>query len=411
MQLFTGKQYLEIDIANSYGLDKETWNKRLEWFEANRSQLERAPFGDLVQFAQNAEEPPQFLAGVNAYRKMLLGQPTGYLCGLDATASGIQLLSAMSGCHDSAQQCNLVHTGKREDTYTNVHVAINDVLGSQSVYQRKPVKQATMTHFYGSKAVPRETFGEDTPELEAFYKTIDKLLPGANMLNRDLLILWRPDALAHEWTLPDGFDVKVKVMANVEHGFTFLGDAHTVIEKVNAPQESGLSIGANIVHSIDGMVVREMGRRCNFDADKLEAMYQMLHIGAGGTSTLREKDLALLRVLALADQAGFLSVVMFEYLDEQNLGHLSPAHRAEAISLMESMPAKPFKLLAIHDCFKFHANYGNDVREQYRNILAELADSNILSSIATQIRGTYTPVNKITPNLSTHIRQSEYALS
>lgn len=61
--------------------------------------------------------------------------------------------------------------------------------------------------------------------------------------------------------------------------------------------------------------------------------------------------------------------------------------------------------------FKFHANYGNDVREQYINILAQLADSDILSHIATQITGKYMPVTKRSNNLSSYIRQSEYMLS
>lgn len=61
--------------------------------------------------------------------------------------------------------------------------------------------------------------------------------------------------------------------------------------------------------------------------------------------------------------------------------------------------------------FKFHPNYGNDVRQQYINILAELADSSVLSAIATQVAGRTINVTKLSNDLSTHIHQSEYALS
>ena len=206
-----------------------------------------------------------------------------------------------------------------------------------------------MTHFYGSKAEPRAAFGEDTPQLAAFYKTIDDLLPGANQLNHDLLSLWQPTALSHDWTLPDGFDVRVKVMVNEEHTVEFLGNHYTIIQRVNGTTESGLSLGANIVHSIDGMVVREMGRRCNFDAAKLTDMHLMLHTVTGGKSTLRQQDLELLRLLECTDASGFMSLVIAEYLDESNLGHLSPAHRQRLIQLIESLPAKPFRLISIHD--------------------------------------------------------------
>ena len=276
------------------------------------------------------------------------GQKTGYLCGLDATASGIQLLSVMAGCVQSASTCNLVNTGRREDAYTNMHVHMDTLLGGQNQYTRKMVKAAGMTHFYGSKAEPRAAFGEDTPQLAAFYKTIEDLLPGANTLNHDLLSLWQPTALSHDWTLPDGFDVRVKVMVNEEHAVEFLGTQHTVIQRVNSTKESGLSMGANIVHSVDGMVVREMGRRCNFDAAKLTDMHLMLHTETGGKSTLRQQDLELLRLLECVDSTGFMSLVIAEYLDERNLGHLSPVHRQQLIQLIESLPAKPFRLIAIH---------------------------------------------------------------
>ena len=32
-QEFSGKDYLRIDIANSFGLDKEDWDVRLAWFD------------------------------------------------------------------------------------------------------------------------------------------------------------------------------------------------------------------------------------------------------------------------------------------------------------------------------------------------------------------------------------------
>lgn len=138
MQKFTGKQYLMIDIANSFGLDKETWDVRLQWFTDNIQAILAAPF----DWMQRAEEPAQFLAGINAYEKFLHGHKTGYMCGLDATASGIQLLSVLSGCVQSAEQCNVVNTGKREDAYTNVHAHMVQLLSSQSHHTRKAVKQA-----------------------------------------------------------------------------------------------------------------------------------------------------------------------------------------------------------------------------------------------------------------------------
>ncbi|NUY61229.1 hypothetical protein, partial [Pantoea brenneri] len=73
MQHFTGKQYLMIDIANSFGLDGEQYETRLNWFSENEHHLE--------SLVRDAEEPAQFLAGVLAWRDTLAGVPSGYMVG------------------------------------------------------------------------------------------------------------------------------------------------------------------------------------------------------------------------------------------------------------------------------------------------------------------------------------------
>ena len=40
MQEFTGLQYLMIDIASHFGLDKKDWNVRLEWTITHVDELE-----------------------------------------------------------------------------------------------------------------------------------------------------------------------------------------------------------------------------------------------------------------------------------------------------------------------------------------------------------------------------------
>ena len=41
METFSGREYLEIDIANQYGLDGEQYEDRLLWFKQNEHQLEQ----------------------------------------------------------------------------------------------------------------------------------------------------------------------------------------------------------------------------------------------------------------------------------------------------------------------------------------------------------------------------------
>lgn len=80
MQLFKGTDYLRIDIANSFGLDKKKWGERLSWFHENEHRLT-----DLVT---EAESPAMFYAGIQAYYAAIAGEAIGYPVSLDATASG-----------------------------------------------------------------------------------------------------------------------------------------------------------------------------------------------------------------------------------------------------------------------------------------------------------------------------------
>ena len=134
MQTFTGIEYLKIDIANAFGKDKLTWDERLSWFHANEPVLLANP----VEAVRQADEPAQALAGILAYQDVQEGKPTGYLCGLDATASGLQLLALLAGCERSAQTCNLIDTGRREDAYTLVYERMNQILGTQGKIPRSP---------------------------------------------------------------------------------------------------------------------------------------------------------------------------------------------------------------------------------------------------------------------------------
>ena len=102
------------------------------------------------------------------------------------------------------------------------------------------------------------------------------------------------------------------------------------------PSENYRSLVANIVHSVDGYVAREMVRRCH-----------------------------ILKI----------------------------------------------ELVHIHDCFVFSPDYLQVVSQTYREILAEIANSDLLSDILSEISGNYVPVTKLSTDLAKDILNSEYMLS
>ena len=40
-QEFSAADYLHIDVANNYGLDKEDWDARISWFNIHEFELEK----------------------------------------------------------------------------------------------------------------------------------------------------------------------------------------------------------------------------------------------------------------------------------------------------------------------------------------------------------------------------------
>lgn len=247
MQHFTGWEYLLIDAANNFGLDKLLFEERIAWTNDHLQTLE--------SMVVNAENKPLFFKSVQAIRQAQKGISSGHLVGFDACNSGIQIMSAITGCVAGATATGLVDPSARADAYNRTTTFMNEILhkeGIQVDVSREDAKRSLMTSFYGSKAKPKEIFGEDTPELNAFYQAAIKIAPGAWELLQDLLASWRPFALYHAWKLPDGYDARVKVMQKVETRIEVdeLDHATFTYEYYeNQGSKKGLSNAANVVHS------------------------------------------------------------------------------------------------------------------------------------------------------------------
>lgn len=331
MQTFTGLEYMYIALANTFGHDKLTWDERLAWGQENHEDILLHP-----SLYQGAVEP---LLLLKTAREINVVKATGQstcLMGIDATASGLQIFAALTGCKKTAANVNLIHTGKREDVYQKVAEHMTDM---GAVVGRSDIKKPLMTTFYGSKKQPEILLGEGTPELDAYYKALEDELTGAWEAMQDIQSCWQGDVEAHTWALPDGHIAHVPVMVQVDKKIEVDSLNHATFSHrayLNMASKLGISLAANIIHSIDGYIVREMVRM---------------------------------------------------------------AHKQQ------------FTLLTIHDSFWASPVYMNHVRENYRKILANIAEMDLLGDILSTITGNPVSFNKYSDDLSKDILQSEYALS
>lgn len=404
MRQFTPREYLQIDIANNFGLDTLNWDDRLQWFKDNE--------GKLDSLLSQAKEPALFFAGVKAWRQVLNGEAIGYPISLDATASGFQILACLTGDRQAAELCNVVDTGNRLDAYTVIYEAMMEAIGGECNLDRKQTKRAVMTSLYASEAVPREVFGEGAL-LGLFYETMEQRAPRVWAINNLFKNLWNPLATHHKWVLPDNFHVQIKIMGNVYEQVRFAGNDFEVIRKVNMPQPEGRSLGANVTHSIDGMVVREMLRRCSYDPlqiERVEWAMKNIHRSNPIQRIYAEGDDAMVYLLwARYQETGYLSARILDHITINNVGIVD---QGVLQALVDSLPAKPFDLIAVHDCFRCLPSYGNDMRQQYINQLHLIAKSRLLDSVISQIVGEPVQFDGGDKELADDILSgSEYALS
>lgn len=256
MKYFTGIEYINIAIANYYGMDKFTWQERLDWVGLNA--------GSLGSFTPVADEPLLYAKALRAREDALNHIPTGFIMGLDATQSGLQIMSCMIGCEITGSNVNLGPNTERKDFYIKMAAAMSNF--SNTAIDRAMMKDPVMTTFYGSIAEPKKVFGADTPELAAYYAALGSEAPGAMEVLADIQGCWQSGALYHEWLMPDGHTAHVKVMQEVDKKIEVDALDHATFThrmEINEGQDVGISLAANIVHSVDGYVVREMVRRAH----------------------------------------------------------------------------------------------------------------------------------------------------
>lgn len=396
MQLFTGKQYMLINLANHWGLDKETYDVRIKWAEDNLHQLE--------SLIDQADEPELFYKSILDIRDAQQGKAIGCLVSFDSVCSGIQILSALTRCKSGAKATGLINTGLRPNAYLQVQKAMEEELNATVEVSYKDIKQAVMTSCYGSKAVPERLF--EGKALDAFNRACQKVAPGAFNLLPVLRDTWDKNALAHSWTLPDGFQTYVPVLDEdvIRLEVDELGGykmSTLVVE--NRPMEYGLANIANLTHSFDSYILRTLIRYCSYD--KKDILQK---------SDLVEAEL-IERTLKPIDDS-YLVDIKDNYVDITVLNKYKPeemttqllSELSELLNMM--LENEPFEIVPVHDCFSCHPNNMNTLRFWYNEILARLSDSTVLQSILSEMYKQNVVLEVFPESIADEIRQADYAI-
>lgn len=295
MRKFTPTEYVQICMANHFGLDKENWQPRLDWTK----QFLRSTKKQQQDLYDQADEPILLKKAFRAYQDAVKKKPSGFLGSMDATASGLQILACITGCKVTAANVNLIDTGNREDIYSKMSNTMTSKI-AQAI-SRSEIKHPVMTTFYGSKKMPIKLFGKGTKELEAFYYTLETELPGAYEAIEDIQSCWQGSNLVHSFTLPDNHTAYIPVTEMVKKKIEIDELEHTTFTyqtKLNMTASKGISLLANIVHAIDGYVVREMIRRAYYQGFELLTIHDSFWAHPNFLNNVRRNYMEILSEIA-----------------------------------------------------------------------------------------------------------------
>ena len=160
-----------------------------------------------------------------------------------------------------------------------------------------------------------------------------------------------------------------------------------------------------------------MVRRCNHHGLNIKAINNwltaaVLERSMGCTVYAEPPEGEYLYFVEQYERSGMPTAAILPWLNSDNVHALPIGLLHDLVRITNSMlEYKAFPMVTIHDSFSSHPNNCNWVRHWYKEILAELADSDILSDIMSQLHQSPGKYEKLSPDLSKYIRQSQYALS
>jgi len=148
--------WIAIHTANCAGHDKATMSERLEWTRSN-TELITAVATDPIENMElwaNASEPFCFLQSCFEYYECCIAKTkltSNLMIGVDATASGLQHLSAATLDKTAATLVNVVRTEKPSDAYAIIAEKSKEFLPKHlhEWMNRKTCKRVTMCLCYG----------------------------------------------------------------------------------------------------------------------------------------------------------------------------------------------------------------------------------------------------------------------
>ena len=305
------RYWLSVHVATTKGFSKETFEGRVAWVEANQREISLVATDPLgkgrLYWTEEADEPWTYLAACREYYEIFIEKSkatTHIPCGIDATASGLQILGALMGDDSTCRLVNVLPTNKPSDLYQaiidkTIKLIKDDRPRRRGIpldqLSRSVAKAPTMTLAYGSTPWRRKSqifdacngkrgldLGLKWDKIEYIAKKMDEaiamVLPGVAFTLRWLqetavkAMKDDPSKDMIKWTTPSGCEIhqryfksKMTQVKSIALGMTkyfrpgvFENTDQPNVEKIQA------STAANFTHSMDAAILQMVGSRTGY---------------------------------------------------------------------------------------------------------------------------------------------------
>lgn len=309
-----GLFWLKIDTVNTFGLDKLTHPQQLEWFAENIEPMfsDEDNLDSLYEgMIEKAESPFEFRQCLENYIMYLDGRPVNGMMYVDCSNQALQVYALTTGDLKTAQVCNLAGEPERKDGYQMLADSLNKSF-TEPLVTRSLAKKPMMTTLYGKQRAVEAIINDIAKDLESVDTTSPEFLDNMNEIFKESMIDIAPNAMkamdviqslnsedigTYYWTLPDGFKVEYKVKVETEFQIDKVskgGIRFHIEDKLTEfkPNKYNAGMAPNVIHSIDGYIIRELIRRADYHFMGIHDAYGQ-HYNDVDTTIANFKDICI----------------------------------------------------------------------------------------------------------------------
>ena len=349
-----GLHWLKIDTANTFGLDKLTHDQQIQWFHETVAPIFLIDGADngSNELINKSDSPFEFTQCLQDYVLYLKGLPVNGMMYVDCSNQALQCYAVLTGDLKTAEVCNMAGSETRADGYQMLADELNKHF-TEPLISRALAKKPMMTTLYGKQ------------------KAWDTMIP--------LLVekLENTDVMSEDFQdkLDDIFNEAMQAIAPNAM------DAMAKIQELNDEE-----IGTYYWTLPDGLKVQ-------YDV-KVETPIKAERVSKNG-----------------------LNLVIEDIIREYKPNKFNAGMAPNVIHSVDAYVCREMKrrglITSIHDAYGHHYNFIDMVIKNFKDIMIEILESDLLSDIMTEIADgrSFVPVIKNTTLNKFHIRKSPYALT